>query len=174
MSSDSEKTVIRARAAPATLKISDWPLRDEPLQSGLLVALVLAISAIGAVAVQHIGMALILFGLFGAMLGRVWFPAVFEMGSKGVIQTRLGRKRRVPWTEFARYEIHTRGMLLCADLEPNPFSAWRGLFIPWDDKRDEVLAVVEFYLHGPLQTALLSTRSLSQVNSPSTTPPLTS
>jgi hypothetical protein len=132
-----------------------------------LVAFVLALSVAGATAVQHYGVGLLLFGLLSITLRRVWLPSVFELGSKGVFRSRLGRRQRVPWTEFARYEVHRRGIMLFADLEPNSFSPWRAMFIRWPENRDELLSVVEFYLHGPLQTSLLSTRSLSQVSPPS-------
>jgi len=166
MSSVSEKTVIRARTAPAPLRISNWPLRDEPVQSGIVIGFIVALSVIGATAVHHYAMGLVLFALFALSVRRIWAPAVYELSSKGIVYARLGRKRRIPWSEFARYETRNGGVLLCADVDPNPFSAWHSLFIRCSDRRDEILAIVEFYLQGPLQTALLSTRSLSHVSPP--------
>ena len=166
MSSISEKTVIRSRPAPAALRIHDWPLRDEPLQTLFIIGLIVVMSVTCALAVRHPGVGILIFALLSLTVRRIWMPAVYELGSKGIIHSWLGRRRRVPWTEFARYEVHDRGVLLCADAEPQPFSSWRGFFIRWNGRRDELLAVLDFYLLRPAPAAVLSTRTLSHISSP--------
>src|SRR5687768_6840002 len=115
MSSVSDKTVIRSRTAPTSFKISNWPLRDEPVYSGIVIGLIVALSVLGATAVDHYAMGIVIFAVLALSARRIWTPAVYELGSKGIVHSWLGRRRRVPWTEFARYELRNGGILLCAD-----------------------------------------------------------
>lgn len=168
MSSVSEKIVVRARPAPPTLRISVWPMRDEPGRSWALIAVLIGVSAICGLAAGHFAVGLLFFGLLSLTVKRLWLPVTYELSSKGVVYSSLVRRRRIPWSEFARYEIHDEGVFLSPDGEPQPFSALRGLFIRWNSRRDELLALLDFYLHSHAQPANSSPRSTPPTSAPPT------
>src|SRR5688572_9561525 len=106
MSSVSDKTFIRARAIPGTLRFIDWPLRDDPLRSGLLLLLLIAASWFASHSAQDAAVGALAFVLAALTLRRLWIPTVYELGSKGIVLSRFGRKRRIPWSEVGRVEFH--------------------------------------------------------------------
>jgi hypothetical protein len=92
---------------------------------------------------------------------RLWIPVRFEFGSKGILQTALGRPRRIAWGEFARYEVRRQGVLLLADPQTSPLAALRGLFIRFNQQREPLLETIEFFLNSRSSNTP-STRSFEQ------------
>ena len=83
---------------------------------------------------------------FATAAWRLWIPVRFEFNAKGITETVFGRRRRIPWTDFARYEVRRGGVLLLADSEPSVLAPFRGLFVRWRDQRDKLLETLDFFL----------------------------
>jgi hypothetical protein len=77
---------------------------------------------------------------------RLWIPVRFEISSKGVVQSVLGRRRRIPWVEFARYDLRRRGVLLLTEMGGSPLVAFRSLYVGWNDYRQELLDLLDFFI----------------------------
>jgi len=87
----------------------------------------------------------------------LWIPVECTLGRHGVDQRGWFGTRRTPWTSVARYAARPGGLLLLPNTDPSPVAALRGLFIPWQDQRDAILAVVEFYVvpqAGPYESTV--------------------
>jgi hypothetical protein len=69
---------------------------------------------------------------------RVWLPTRYEASSRGIVQSYLGRARRLNWSAVARVQILPRGIRLLGDVEPSPLDPWTGLYVPCGEHRDEV------------------------------------
>ena len=96
-------------------------------------------------------------GLAGSALAvvlwRTWLPQTFEIGVMGVTQTVLGRSRRIPWSSVRGWRVDGNGVLLSPDAELTPLSHLRGLYLPWLDQREKLLASIEYYVpHAGLQS----------------------
>jgi hypothetical protein len=87
-------------------------------------------------------------GLLALTLWRTLLPVTFEIGVSGVTQVVVGRRRRISWPAIRGYEVRGNGVVLVPDAEITPLSPLRGLYIPWLDQRDRVLAAVEYYLQS--------------------------
>jgi hypothetical protein len=137
---------LRVRVAPEELRLEVWPLVQRPVES--LVQIVAAAAA--SVAVGWWLRQPIVAGLAGSALAvvlwRTWLPVTFEIGVMGVTQTVLGRSRRVPWSSVRGWRVDDSGVLLSPDAELIPLSSLRGLYLPWLDKREKLLASVEYYV----------------------------
>jgi hypothetical protein len=72
---------------------------------------------------------------------RVWLPTRYEASSRGIVQSYLGRARRLNWTAVARVQILPRGIRLLGDLERGPLDAWTGFYVPCGEHRDELAAL---------------------------------
>ena len=90
---------------------------------------------------------------------RLWLPVTFDLGTKGITQSTLVFRWRIPWRCFARYETRQRGVWLLIDAEPAPLSTLRGIYLPWSDQEDQVLAVLDFFLAARRQRAANTTRT---------------
>ena len=79
---------------------------------------------------------------------RTWLPRRFEIGATGVQERVLWRKRLIPWHAILQYEISPGGVLLMPDPVVNGLSPLRGIYIPWGQRRQELLAQLEYHLQG--------------------------
>ena len=137
-----------SQEAPASVRWRSWPLRERLV----LGALVLATWATAVVGIQQytesLSMALLAGAALMVSLWRFVVPVVFELDVDGVHQWILGRHVQIPWPSVRQYRVFSDGVLLLPYAESCPIDAFRGLYLPWRDRREEVLANIRFYLDG--------------------------
>lgn len=97
----------------------------------------------------RIHLALLAAAVLAASLWRFFLPVTFELNADGVNQYFFGRHRSIIWKEIRRYELRPAGVLLSPFSDSCPMDAFRGLFLPWGDRRDEVLGQIRYYLDRP-------------------------
>ena len=130
--------------SPVPIVWRSWPLGDGGRQVWLL-ATVLAIVA--AVVISTTGSPrwmTVSVVLVAAAAWRIFVPVVFELNALGVSQHLLGRIRRIPWSAIEYARIGREGVFF--SLDGAPLADLRGLYVPWESRRHEVLALVEYYL----------------------------
>ena len=143
-SADDRKVIVVDGPSPE-LQMLHWPLRDEPIATAASLCVALAISAgIGLMAAS------IVWGIVAAValmlsLWRMWVPVEFRFCRLGVIQTALRRSWRIPWTSLAGYEVRQAGILLLPDDDNSILGRLKGLYIPWGEQKDELLALIDHY-----------------------------
>jgi hypothetical protein len=115
----------------------------------LVVIGLLAAAVVIRVLSGHTVMTLLALAALVAALWRFFLPVVFELSDRGVDQWVLGRHRRIPWRAVRRYEICSAGVLLLPREDRSAMAAFRGLYLPWEAHREEVLARVRHYLDRP-------------------------
>jgi hypothetical protein len=89
-------------------------------------------------------------GLVTAAAWRLFVPVEFELGALGVIEHRGGQARRAAWSAVDHAWIGRQGVFL--SLYDARCSAFRGIYLPWEQQRDQVLAIVEYYLPASRRT----------------------
>jgi hypothetical protein len=145
----SHREPLRIRVAPEEVTLVVWPLRQRPVESALLMALAAGASCfVGWWTRQPLvggGVAAAL----AIVLWRTWLPVTFDVGISGITRTVLGRSLRISWSAVRSHEIQPDGVLLSPDAQIVPLSPLRGLYLPWLDQREKVLAHVEYYLQPP-------------------------
>jgi hypothetical protein len=134
-----------SQEAPPLVRWRSWPLREHRLM-GVVVVAALAAAVAGIHQRAGTSMALLAGAALVVSLWRFFVPVVFEVNVDGVHQWVLGRHVQIPWQSFRRYRIFSDGVLLLPHAEICPIDALRGLYLPWRDRREEVLANVRFYL----------------------------
>jgi hypothetical protein len=138
----------RARAAPEEITLRVWPLVQEPLVSLAALAAAAAASYLAGWSYGRAWVALAVAGLLVATLWRTWLPVTYEIGPGGVAQCVLGRRRRIPWPAIRGWQVRGTGVLLVPDVEVAPLSPLRDLYLPWQDRRDQIVASLEYHLQG--------------------------
>ena len=144
--SSTERSLSRTVLAPPPVQLVNWPLRDGGLRVRICMALVVGAAAVSGGLCRSTSMGAAIFGLLVACSWRLWFPVQFEIGSKGITQTVLGRRSRIPWSTIARYDLLQSGILFLADTAPSAFGTFRGTYVAWNGQRKALLNVVEFFL----------------------------
>lgn len=148
---------LRIRVAPEALTIRVWPLRDRPLTSlGLLAVLIAAGLIVGwASPTPLYGWGTLL--ALGITTWRTWIPVRFELNSTGVQQNLFWSQQCIPWSAIQQCEVYREGVLLLPEAMVNGLSPLRGLYLPWGTQRAELLGSLEYHLRslipGPRSTA---------------------
>lgn len=146
MSSSAAQRVIVVAGPSPDLRLTVWPLRDEPLATWII----LGLAALASVLAGVISGSWLIGGAAAVALAvalwRMWLPVEIRLYELGVTQTILRRTWRMPWRTVAAYRVCTSGVLLLSDDDDSPLGRIGGLYIPWGKRRNELLAVMEHYL----------------------------
>ena len=146
MPGSSDFSVSRVRAAPPTVHLTSWPLRDESLRTALIAMVEVAVALIAAYGVGHWTTGLLVLGLSLTATWTLWLPAKFELGPKGIIRNVFGWKRRVSWSEFSGYETYPHGVFLIPHSNQHPLHAIRGVYLPDRTPHSELITALDYYL----------------------------
>lgn len=136
------------RTAPPPCTWRSWPLAERGWRRRLLPGAILAAGVTVGLSTDRPGWALATTVLLAIAAWRYFVPVVYELGTLGITQQVFSRQRRLPWRSIGGYEIRSSGVFLSPQSEPGPLDAFGGLYLPWCDHEDEVLASVEYYLAG--------------------------
>jgi hypothetical protein len=137
---------LRPRPIPEEVVLWNWPLRDEPLAASLLLTLAAGAGWLTIWATASPWLGAIIVSLLAITLWRTILPVRFELGSQGIVQTVLGWQRRTSWLQIARFELLPHGVIFCFQSEASPLATLTALYMRWRDQRDQVLAILDFYL----------------------------
>ena len=134
----------RSLVAPEPLRWRSWPL----VRGGwrgvgfiLLPALVAGVTLASTARPDLAGLAAAL--VIGASW-RFFVPITFEIGPAGVVQQVFGLRRRLAWRSLRRVEAGEQGVFLAQ--EDVPLATLRGVFVPWDGRRQEITEQLKHYL----------------------------
>jgi hypothetical protein len=136
--------VASPRNSPVPIVWRVWPLGDGGRQLWLLVAVLLIVAVVVGLATESPRWMAVSAALVAAAAWRVFVPVVFELNALGVSQHLLGRIRRIPWSAIEYARVGREGVFFT--LDGAALADFRGLYVPWESRRNEVLALVEYYL----------------------------
>jgi hypothetical protein len=146
MSIPTAQSSTRLRPAPPPVRWRSWPIVERP-RSALLAFFGLALVAIVAYWITgqpHLaGMAVAALVLAG---WRFYVPIWYELDVDGVHQSVLRHRRLIAWTAIGGCEPAAEGVVLLPRSDAVLFDVLAGLYLPWSNQREEVLANVRFYL----------------------------
>lgn len=134
---------------PPTLSWRCWPLVEHALGASLFVAGLAAVGVGVHWLTSQIHLAVLAVAVLLLAMWRYFLPIHYELTPDGVDQWMFGGHRRIPWTAIRRYEVCPSGVLLLPFADRSAMDAFRGLYLPWGDRREEVLFQVRFYLDRP-------------------------
>ena len=144
--SSAERSLGRTVLAPPPVQLVNWPLRDGGLRVWLWLVMLVGAAVVSGGLSRSTSMGAAIFAILIACSWRLWVPVQFEIGSKGITQTVLGHRSRIPWSAIARCDLRQSGVLFLADTAPSAFGVFRGTYVAWNGQREALLNVVEFFL----------------------------
>lgn len=145
-SAQQQPQVVVVEGHSPEMRLTSWPLADAPLPTAVILALALAGSIAAGIAASSVLFGLASLTALAVALRRLWIPAEFHLAELGVTQTMLGRRWRIPWRAWTGYQIRERGVLLMPDDDRSRIGGLKGLYIPWGEQKEELVALVEHYL----------------------------
>ncbi len=123
-----------------------WPLVKSPARAAGVVAGIVAAAVLAWAAVGSVVPALLAAAALTVSLWRFFTPVTFALSEQGVEQWAFGRRLRIPWRAIRGYEECSAGVLLVPHGERAVMVPFRSLYLPWENRRDEVLAFVRHHL----------------------------
>lgn len=138
-------------AAPGTDGPSEFswqslPARRSPARTAM-VALVLAASFLFVSWYTGSGfMGLVLTVVLVLSLGAYFFPTWYTLSEQGIVVRTLVTKMERPWSVYRSHWPDRNGVLLSPFPHPSRLENFRGVFIRFENNRDEVLAFVRRFV----------------------------
>jgi hypothetical protein len=143
-STQASNPLLSGRLPALPVSWRSWPLGEGGAQFWLLLVLLVVVAGSIGLVTGSSRLALSACVLVCLAAWRFFVPVVFELNAMGISQQILGFRRRIAWRSIDRFEVCSQGIFL--SLAEASFSSFRGLYIPWEGHREEVLAMVEYYL----------------------------
>ena len=148
MSDSAEFSISRPRpvVAPPPVRLTNWPLVYERrlalvlLGISLLAAVVVGQST-GSLAWAAVSLVALLFSTW-----RCWVPVTYELGSAGITRWIFRQQQVFPWSQFVRYEVNQKTVLLIRDVETTPLVRFRALYLYGGEQQSQLLDLLEYYL----------------------------
>lgn len=131
---------------PPPVQWWSWPIRQRVGRTAAVFGGLVAAWALVRWMTGQLHLSLLAMGALALSLWRFFVPVGFELNADGVTQSLLGWQRHIPWTAIRRYEVRGAGVLLLAQADRCPIDLMRGLYLPWGEHREEVLAHVRYHL----------------------------
>ena len=129
------------------LRWESHPLRREkPAKSILLVVLLVAAAVAAAVGFEHWFYGVFSLGALTASLSRYFFATRYVLDGAGISSEHLGLKQRRSWAEFRRADEHRDGIFLRPSLRSSRLDSFRGVFLRFDQNREEVAHFVRCHV----------------------------
>jgi len=152
MSSTTEQNASPPEPPPVPIRWRSWPLRDDMPRSSAVLAGLLAAGLLAGWLSGRAYLALLAMAALAAALWRVLLPVDFELNNEGVHQWVFGRYRRIPWRAVGRYEICRTGILLLPQPDDTALASFRGLYLPFQGHREEILVQIRHHLEQRKET----------------------
>ncbi len=130
---------------PSNLRLTNWALRDNGILAWTVLACLVGGVIVAAIAAHSVVVAAVGLAAFFATTWRQWIPVEFEFGPRGIVETIMGRRRRISWSAVRSWRIRSQGIFFSPIAEFVPLAALRGLYVRWGDNRDDLIAIVNYY-----------------------------
>ena len=147
----SHDSAARPQTPPPDVAVMSWPLRQAPLNTLVTLGVISVVAVLTAWFSQSAPMGALVQAVFMVALWRLWTPVTYELGGSGVVEKALGRRRRVDWLAIMRVQVQAHGVLLLADHGDVPLARMHGIDVPWQDKRQEILALIEYFVFSRIE-----------------------
>lgn len=93
-----------------------------------------------------------------ASLSKFYFPTRYIMNEHGIAVKTLTQKIEKPWSMYRSYYPDKNGVLISPFVEPTRIENFRGLFIMFNNNRDEVIAFLKDHVKAENEPAAATDR----------------
>jgi hypothetical protein len=133
---------------PLQLQLVNWPLRDQPRRSIVMILLLALVSILTGQASESLSMGLLAGSAALVASWRYWLPVTYEIGPYGIRQLVFKRVRRLSWRQVGRIEIRNQGIRFLPDHDPAQLANLRGLYIYHPGQEETLKHVVNYYMQS--------------------------
>jgi hypothetical protein len=114
----------------------DWRLTTAAVVLLMLILLVVYL------AFGHVGWVVLSALLLLGSLNSFFLPTTYTLSNEGITVKRVFGTTQRDWAAFRSYRMDSRGVLLSPFSQPSRLEGFRGVYLQFQDNREEVMAVV--------------------------------
>ncbi len=128
------------RETGAAIQWTCHPVKNRPLVSVLVTLFVIFIVTYVYYSFESVGFALLAFIVLSLSLARFYFPTHYRLSDKGVTIKTPTQTISKQWSEYRSFYPDKNGVLLSPFTEPSRLENFRGIFLMYGGKRDEIIS----------------------------------
>jgi hypothetical protein len=117
-------------------------LRDDPMKVLLITPFALVSLLICFVIFHSLLFSAVVLFLFASALAEYLFPVRYEITERGASARTLLGRTEIAWDRVKKFYLDDRGIKLSPLLTPGRLEAYRGVYLRFGDREDEVVRVV--------------------------------
>ena len=142
----SGQTESSADEAANAFRWSCHPLRKRPLVSVLVTLFVVFAVAYVYYSFDSVGFAFLTLIVFSLSLARYYFPTHYRLSEKGVTIKTPTQTISKQWSEYRSFYPDKNGVLLSPFAEPSRLENFRGIYLMYGGKREQIISYVNKYI----------------------------
>jgi len=142
----SGQTEPAAEAATEAFHWSCHPLRKRPLVSVAVTLFVIFAVTYVYYSFDSVGFALLTLIVFSLSLARYYFPTHYRLSEKGVTIKTPTQTISKAWSEYRSFYPDKNGVLLSPFAEPSRLENFRGIYLMYGGKREEIISFIGQYI----------------------------
>ena len=135
-----------------SIRWSCHPVKRRPLLSVGITLLVMFIIAMVFNTTQSVFFGLLAFIIMFVSLAKFYFPTHYCLSDKGVTVKTTSQTLTKNWSEFRSFYPDKNGILLSPFAVPSKLENFRGLFIMFNENRDEVTSFVKNHIVSSVES----------------------
>ncbi|MFI4874628.1 MAG: hypothetical protein ACIALR_04795 [Blastopirellula sp. JB062] len=128
------------------LLVRHWPLVQSPWETGAMAAAFVAVGAIANYASNSWPLGALCTLLLLLTSWRMWLPAMFEIGPRGIVQKNFWGLRRIQWRSVESCQKQRKGVVVYLLADASAAAELNNVYISGPKQVDEIHEIVEFYL----------------------------
>lgn len=130
------------------LQWSCHPVKRRPLFSLAITLFVLFVIAMVYSTTESAFLGLLALVIMFVSLAKFYLPTHYRLSDKGVTVKTTTQTLSKHWSEYRSFYLDKNGILLSPFSEPSRLENFRGLFIMFNDNKDEVTEFVKSHIKG--------------------------
>lgn len=128
------------------LLVQHWPLTQSPWETGAMAIAFAAVGLIAYYASSSWSLGLLCMVLLLLTSWRMWLPATFEIGPRGIVQKNLWGQRRIQWRSVDSFQTQRKGVLVYLLADASAAAELSNVYISGPGQVDEICEIVDYYL----------------------------
>lgn len=140
-----DKIIDQENTSSTTGAAIQWtchPVKNRTLVSVMVTLFVIFIVTYVYYSFESVGFALLAFIVLSLSLARFYFPTHYRLSDKGVTIKTPTQTISKQWSEYRSYYPDKNGVLLSPFAEPSRLENFRGIFLMYGGKRDEIISFI--------------------------------
>ena len=149
MNDSSEQNSSPIEQNPHSSVVLEWkthPMRKRPVAATIVTVFILVVGILVFSTTSSKAFTVLALVVLFMSLAKFYMPTAFKLTDKEIIIKSTTQTVKKEWSMFRSFYPDKNGVLLSPFVRPSRMENFRGMFLMFNDNRDEVIAFVESHI----------------------------